>query len=323
MGPTFGSRRPPAAARIPALVLTLALALAAGFAAGAAAQETKDEGPRWVPATPVPADSVAADSAAGPAVLPKFEVKKPTRSEADEMTLREIIARCVEGEKTKLAGHRDLTATATLRTVLLYRKKKEVVDAAFLIYMDDDGLTRSVRLGERRTVYRAAGDGWEQDRGREGDEDGDAISVEASGDGGGLAQLPFFLEDQEDYDFSLLERHLEGDHVIFRIRFTPRSDFKPLPSGTVYVDTDAFRIIHEEFSFEGQNPFPLLLGKANRISRQWRRLSTGEWVTGNVFAEFELKGGWTGRIPEKATMALVMDDYRFDQGYDAARFGER
>jgi hypothetical protein len=308
----------------------LALAVAAVMAlwepatapAGAAPPDTSGtSSPRWIPAQPLPADTAAADTAGAPYVMPRFEVVRPTRSEADSMTLREIIDRCVEGEKTKLAGHHDMTSTASVRTLLLWKKKKLVADSAFLLYQDDDGFTKTVRLGESRRKYKLDGGNWVPEK---DDEKKDSeVSVEFSNEGKGLSEVPFFLEDQQDYDFTLLERNLEGNHVIFKIAFEPRSSFKPLPSGTVYVDTNDFRIIHEVFTFDKQNPFPLLLKGVRRISREWRRLPTGEWVVSRVMAELDLHGSWTGFIPERVTVALVMDDYRFDQGYDPARFGKR
>lgn len=272
-----------------------------------------------VPA-PAPVRAQDADVPDSLRALPKYVVKKPTQSSADLMTLAEIIARCTEGEKTKLSGHRDLTVTGTMRFVATWSKKREVTDVAFLAYQDDQGFAKLVRLGERHRLYKRDGDDWVYEK--DGKESDIEVGVTAEG-GEGLAELPFFLKDQDEFDFTLLERVLEGDHVIFKIGFRPRTDFKPLPSGVVYVDTDAYRIIHEEFTFDVQNPLPLLLKDVRRVTREWRELPTGEWVVGSIRADAELRGGWFGAMPERIEMGLVMDDYRFDQGYDEARFGRR
>jgi len=305
-----------------ACLLSLLAAPRGPASAAAAPPDTSGtSSPLWVPAQPVSGDTAAADTGAAPYVLPRFQVVRPTRSEADSMTLAEIIDRCVQGEKTKLAGHHDMTATASVRSLALWKKKKQVVDAAYLLYEDDDGLVKSVRLAEQRRKYKLDGDDWVPEK--DDKKDDSDVAVEFSKDGKGLSEVPFFLEDQSDYTFRLLQRNLEGDHVIFKIAFEPRSPFKPLPSGTVYVDTNEFRIIHEEFTFEKENPFPLLVKGIRRVSREWKRLATGEWVVSRVMAEIDLHGSWTGLIPERVTVALVMDDYRFDQGYDPARFGKR
>jgi hypothetical protein len=253
--------------------------------------------------------------------LPAYVVRKPTESSADLMTLSEIIARCVEGEKTKLAGHRDMTFTGTVRVVTTWKEKRLVIDSAFLAYSDDAGFGKMIRLGERRRLYKRDGEEWIYDK-DEKEEDAH-VGVEVSEGGEGLAELPFFLKDQSEYTFTLLERVLEGDHVIFKIAFRPRTDFKPLPSGTVYVDTNAYRIIHEEFTFDVQNPMPLLLKEVRRVTREWRELPTGEWVVASIRADAELRGGWFGAMPKRIELGLNIEEYRFDQGYDEARFGTR
>lgn len=264
------------------------------------------------PESPAP-DSVGAS--------PRYVLTEPVTATADLMSLSEIIARCVEGEKTKLAGHRDMTFTGTVRVVTTWKEKRLVIDSAFLAYNDDDGFAKLIRLGERRRMYKREGEEWVYDKDEKEEEI--HVGVEVSEGGEGLAELPFILKDQGEYTFSLLERALEGDHVIFKIAFHPRTDFKPLPSGTVYVDTDAYRIIHEEFAFDVQNPMPLLLKDVRRVTREWRELPTGEWVVASVRADVELRGGWFGKMPKRLELGLNIDDYRFDQGYDEARFGKR
>lgn len=263
-------------------------------------------------ADPVPADSTAEE------VLPRYRVRDPIRTESTEMTLREIIARAVRGEETKLEGHHDMTFNVTFRSVLLWEKKKEVRDSIYLVYQDDRGLDKRVLLTEQVSRYKRKDGAWvpEPDR-----EDGGEVQVEVEEEsrGGNLSRLPFFLEQQEDYTFTLRERTLEGDHVIFGIDFRPRSRFKPLPSGTVYVDTDAFRVIHEEFRFE-ENPVPLFLKGVDRVSRQWTHMSSGEWVTSKILGSFRLNGAF-GLMPDRVDVALIFNDYRFDQGYDPERFG--
>jgi hypothetical protein len=196
-----------------------------------------------------------------------------------------------------------------------------VWEGVYLVYEENRGLRKSVELATRETRFKREDENWVLD---EDQEDDDAVEMEVSAErGGDLSRLPFFLEDQEDYTFELLDRFLEEDHVIFKIGFEPRSSFKPLPSGTVYVDTDAFRIVHEEFRFEGQNPLPMIVGDIKRISRHWRQLATGEWVTWKIYAEVDLQGSWTKVIPKSIGFALLLEDYRFNQGYDEHRFGPR
>lgn len=272
---------------------------------------------RGAAGTPAPADTLSP----GEEQLPRFRVVDPTVSQADRMTLREIIDRSVEGEKGKLAGHRDMTYTLTLRSILSWKKKREIHDEIIRIYEDDKGTEKRIRLLEKVEKQKLEDDRWVQS---EEDENEGRVTVEAdrAERGENLSHVPFFLRNQEDYEFTLLERNLENDHVIFKIAFKPRSTFKPLPSGTVYVDTDAFRVIHEEFHFD-QNPVPLLLKDVERISRHWTRLPEGEWVVSRMSAVFTLQGSWMGVLPERVEVGITFSDYAFDRGYDPRVFGPK
>jgi len=274
------------------------------------------DGPRAASSQPPP-DTTASE----PDSIPLYELDEGVETRASELTLREIIQRCVEGEKTKLAGHHDMTFNAMVRTILTWEgKKREILDQVYLVYEDDKGVSKRVRLTEDKTIEDYKKGAWVPREDEDDDEEEVQINVEASDRGADMSRLPFFLKDQEEYDFELLERHLEGDHVIFKIAFHPRSKFKPLPSGTVYVDTHAYRIVHEEFTFE-ENPAPMFLKDVKSISRQWMELPGGQWVVSKVLGEVELRGGFTGLIPGRVQFALLLNDYRFDQGYDSHRFG--
>ncbi len=251
---------------------------------------------------------------------PVYGTTDTSRVTAKPVGLREIIRRCVEGERTRLAGHDDMTYTLTVRTALRWRSRKEVRDAVFRMYADADGFARTVQLGENLRKYKRKDDSWVPD---DDEESGSKGRVRVESDGySDFVEMPFFLEEQQEFDFELLERTIEVDHVIFKIAFKPKSSFKPLPSGIVYVDTDAYRIIHEEFEFE-QNPFPMFVKDIGRISRHWGELPGGQWVFTKMMMEVELRGGWTGFMPEHVAVALYRDDFEFDTGYDSRIFGER
>jgi len=273
---------------------------------------------------PWPAGSAAPQSpGALPDSLPTYEIREPVEVTTTEQTLREIIQRSVEGEKTKLAGHRDMTYDAVVRAILTWEgKRREIMDEVYLVYEDDRGLQKRVQLAKEKQVFDFREGTWTPRTEKDEEGTGVRVEAEASDRGADLSRLPFFLEDQEEYDFKLLERRLEEDHVLFKIAFRPRSRFKPLPSGTVYVDTQAYRIVHEEFTFE-QNPAPLFLKDVRGVSRHWQKLPGGEWVVSRILGEVELHGGWTGMIPDRVEFSIHLDDYRFDRGYDERRFGPR
>ncbi len=236
-----------------------------------------------------------------------------------KLTLEEIIERCVQGEKTKLAGHRDMRYTLNIRVMLYWEKKKETRDIVYRVYTDDTGFSRSVQAGEVVQRHELRDSVWVESKDQEEDSN---VQVEADGGFGDFVELPFFLEEQNEFHFTLLDRTVEQDHVIFKIGFVPKSEFKALPSGIVYVDTDAYRIVHEEFDFE-TNPFPLLLKDIKGFSRHWEELPGGEWVFTRILMEVELRNLAFGRLPRRAAAAISRQHFEFDKGYDARIFGER
>lgn len=235
-----------------------------------------------------------------------------------KLTLQEILQRCVQGERSKLAGHHDMTYTLNARLINFWDTKKEVRDTVIRAYTDDTGFSRSVVLGEAVHHYVRRDGDWVADKGPELEWKMEVESDFLSD----FVDLPFFLEEPEEFEFTLLQRTIEADHVIFEIAFRPKSDFKPLPAGRIWVDTDAYRIIHEEFSFP-QNPFPLILKDIKGFSRHWEELPGGEWVFTRILAEVELRNVFFGKAPRRIALSLEREDFRFDRGYDARVFGER
>ena len=253
------------------------------------------------------------------ALPPVYGTTDTSRVVGRQLTLREIIKRCVEGERTKLGGHENMTYTVTVRAVMRWKKRKELHDIVYRKYADNEGWFRTIELAESVQRLKLKDDEWVIDH----DESHEKTRVREESDSfSDFVEMPFFLEEQQEFDFELLGRIVEVDHVIFKIGFKPKSEFKALPSGIVYVDTDEYRIIHEEFEFDA-NPFPMFIKDIGRISRHWEQLPSGEWVFTKIMMEVDLRGGWTRVIPEHAAVAVYRDDFEFDTGYDARIFGER
>lgn len=239
-----------------------------------------------------------------------------------KLSLQEIIERSIEGERTKLAGRESMVYTGNGRAVLTFKRKKLVIDFVTRTYASADGFERIIDLGERIEVFRREDDEWVLDPDADESEDAEGFGVR---DGGvnDFGDLPVWLDATHEFDYELLDRFVQTSSVIFKIRFRPKSEFKPLPSGVLYVDTDRYRIIHEEFTFE-KNPFPLLVKDLKRLSRQWEELPTGEWVWTKVRGEVILRGDpFFDQIPQKAVFAFERADFEFDVPYDESVFGER
>ncbi len=268
-----------------------------------------------------PTGNIADSLASWPTIqLPDAVVADTLDVKRRRLTLREIIARCIEGERSRLSGHRNMTCTASIRTAAFWENKKEIYDSVYRLYSDDENFSRSIQLAERKTQYIRDGDEWAVKTDENEDKDG-TVQVETDGYSD-FTELPIFLEELSEFDFDLLERFVEVDHVVFKIAFEPKSEFKPLPRGIVYVDTNNYRIIYEEYDFE-QNPFPLILKDLKRMTRHWSELPGGQWVFTRLMAEIELRSDPFGFIPQRVAVAVVRDHFEFDTDYDERVFGER
>jgi hypothetical protein len=252
--------------------------------------------------------------------LPKFPITivDTIGVEAKHITIREIIQRAMRGEKTKLSGHNDMTLTSTLRTIVSWKDKKEIHEEVYRAYADAQGHSRSIFLNENTTYYKTEGVEWVIEEKKQKSDSKVQVRTSRRND---FSQLPFFLEEDSEFEFKLVDRTLEMDHVIFKIAFRPKSAFKPLPYGVIYISSNKYRVIHEQYHFD-KNPAPLFFKDIKRISRHWAELPGGEWVFIKIMGELNLRSDPFGWIPSTVSFALIRDDFRFDEGYDSRLFGD-
>lgn len=301
----FGSRWQLVAIALAAIVCSCGVAANAAAQSPAAGDSTAVRVRPAPPVLEIPGERIIADT---------LQVRR------EKLSLREIIARSIEGERTKLSGRRSMTCTSTVRVIATWKDKREIEDLVLRSYADVEGTERTAMLGAKTTHYVRENGEWVIDPDPDQESD-NTVQVESGGHND-FDELPIFFDEIQEYDFELIERFVQTDHVIFRIAFRPKSEFKPLPSGTLYVDTDRYRIIQEEYDF-GKNPFPLLLKDLKRVSRQWTELPTGEWVNTTIRGEVELRADPFGWIPRSVAFAYSRTDFAFDVDYDERLFGER
>ncbi len=239
--------------------------------------------------------------------------------EADHITVREIVQRAARGERGKLAGHNSITYTATVRSIVRWDKKKEISDEIYRAYDDAAGNARFVAINNKTEYFKLVDGEWQSDPDKKDEDKNDLVKVE-NGNESVFTDLPLFLEEDHEFDFKLLERSLEGEHVIFKIGFTPKSEFKPIPAGEVYIQTPSYRIIHESYWFD-RNPAPLFLKGFRRIARHWQRLESGEWVATKIMGELELRSDPFGWMPKSISFGLLQTDFAFDVPYNEELFG--
>jgi hypothetical protein len=234
-----------------------------------------------------------------------------------EFTVRELVARSMKGERTKLAGHANATYTIASHAAIVWPNKKEVETEIYRVYGDSTGYNRRVLLASRNEKFKKKDNAWVFDKTGKPDTDGFRISEE---DMSRFTRVPVYLEHDEEFNFTLLERTLEKDRVVFHCAFKPKSDFSEMPSGEIWVDGNGFRVVHELYDFT-QNPFPMLIKGVRRVSVQWHELPGGEWVPKQIAGEIDLRRNAMPFIPGSVSFKQIWQDFRFDQGYDEKLFG--
>ena len=263
-------------------------------------------------AAPAPADTVARWQPHS--MMPTL---KPIVIKGKEFTVRELVARAMKGERSKLAGHANATYTTASHVSVSWPEKKEVETDVYRVYGDSTGYTRRLFLAAKDEKYKKKGDEWVFDKNGKPDNEDFRISEE---DMSRFTRVPVYLQHDEEFDFTLLDRTLEKDRVVFHCAFKPKSDFSEMPRGEIWVDGNGFRVVHELYDFT-QNPFPMLIKGVRRISVQWQELPGGEWVPKQIAGEIDLRRGVMPFMPGSVSFKQVWEDFRFDQGYDERLFG--
>lgn len=135
--------------------------------------------------------------------------------------------------------------------------------------------------------------------------------------------IPFTLEGADQYNYTVLARDLFGAHLVYTIRFTPKSRFKGLPSGTVWIDYSDFVIRRIEAGMTEGAPLPLVVKAIPWF--KIRRVAKGDfWVVADVMAKIVLRGGWPG-LPDEVELYVRTRDHVISglaYGDDAPANGE-
>jgi hypothetical protein len=273
---------------------------------------------------PVVGSQVRAESAESDSI-PRYQPHSmmptlaPIVIKGKEFTVRELVVRAMKGERSKLAGHANATYTIAAHLAIVWPKKKEVQTEIYRIYGDSTGYNRRVLLAARNEKFKRDNGGWVFDKNGKPDTDNYRINEE---DMSRFTRIPVYLEHDEEFDFTLLDRTLEKDRVVFHCAFKPKSDFSEMPRGEIWVDGDGFRVVHELYDFT-QNPFPMLIKGVRRISVQWTELPGGEWVPKQIAGEIDLRRNAMPFVPASVSFKQIWQDFRFDRGYDEKLFGAK
>ncbi len=241
---------------------------------------------------------------------------EPIIVEGKEFTVRDVVRRAMAGERTKLGNHRDATYRITTHVAIVWPDKKNVETEVYQVYGDSTGYMRRVLIAAQTEKFKKENGEWVFDENKESDKDYRIRDYDTSR----FTSIPIYLQNDEEFDFKLLDRVLEADRVIFHVGFRPKSEFSEMPLGEIWIDSRGFRVIHELYDFN-TNPMPMMIKGLRRVSLQWTRLEGGEWVPKRLAAEMEIRRViWLA--PESVSFSQVWEDFQFDPGYDARLLGK-
>ena len=127
-----------------------------------------------------------------------------------------------------------------------------------------------------------------------------------------VVNFAFRPEARRDFRYHIEGRDIVGNHVIYRIRFEPKSLLDPTqPAGLVWVDTNDFVILRQELEFT-RSPMPLILKNIDRMIVERERV--GEfWMLHKVL----LRAHFTIPLPQlgkRMDMSLLFDRYALNSG---------
>ena len=231
---------------------------------------------------------------------------------APRVTLDEILDRVARGEARRDSLLRDQSFTATmrvLRNTAGQGKPELFAESVSKVYKKKPNGLRTIELRK-----------FEKYPDKHGDDD-TVDSDFSPGMGEEIVNFAFRPENRRNFRFSIEDRKLLGDHLLYTLRFEPRSALAVYePSGRVWVDTKDFVILRQELEFR-QSPVPLFLKSIRHMVVERER--AGEfWVLSRMLVRMEL----TMPVPKLGRsfdFALAFNDYTVNSGLPDSLFAAR
>lgn len=202
-----------------------------------------------------------------------------TLVESSRVTLDEIFRRVAVGEARRDSLMQDQSYKMLMRVAAGPKKgnddkdRKVLEEGAVQVYKKRPNLQKQIPL---RTTEKK-----------------DGLDIDISDDGDmseAFLQAAFHPTMRGGYEFRIRERVITGGHVVYRIGFEPKSRHDPLPSGEVWVDTNDYVIIREEFWYRDRSPLPLWLESLDSCVLERTRIDGQYWVLSRVLARARFSG---------------------------------
>lgn len=318
----------------PSVLVPLAGLLVLLLSLDADAQSRRDDLRRGEPGIPDSVDIYRSytQTYASEDTLPIYVYDGTIEVSAKRMSLEEIIALCIEAEENKYADIEDTQFTTTERAVLTYGDvddpdaKREVEEEISRTYIKRGGKAVTVLLHTDKYELERGDDGAvvkkRKDEENPGSDESDQeveVRVESASDA--LFDVPFFFRELEEFHFEIRERRQAEARVLYRIAFTPRSDYAPLPTGEFWIDTHDFQLFHIDLTFLDNVPAPIILKGIDYLSIEKKRLDE-RWVYDRIMGRAQLRKIPFVPIPQTIEFLVQFDDYRTNQGLDLGEVEE-
>lgn len=229
---------------------------------------------------------------------------------APRVSLEEILDRVARGEARRDSLMTDQSFTATLRVVRKVSgpEPELLMETVSKVYKKKPDKVRTIELRH-----------YELKPGKDDDERSvDAgFSANMSEEAVNFAFRP---ESRRQFKYHIESRELLGDHLIYRIRFEPRSALAVFePSGLVWVDTRDFVIVRQELQFR-QSPVPLFLKGIDRMVIE--RTPVGpHWVMSRMLLRVEATVPFP-KFGRAFDFALQFTDYSINSGVPDSLFAD-
>ncbi|MGH7726587.1 MAG: hypothetical protein ACREOU_14260 [Candidatus Eiseniibacteriota bacterium] len=249
------------------------------------------------------------------ALLPEFIVTAP------RVTLDEILDRVAKGEARRDSMMKDQTYTMLGLVTYIEQKGgkpqgKHKLDFASRVYKKQPDKVREVTLRKRTDFEK---------------KDDDDVEVTASPTmREQLVSFAFEPRLRARYKFSIDRRHLIGGHVVYEIGFAPRSKLDALPTGRVWVDTNEFVIVREEFWYRDRSPAPLFVKSIDSCVLERTQVDGQWWVLSRLLARVQLTSfaRFMGRVaredvPATVDLTVMQTDWKINQGIDDSIFASQ
>lgn len=228
---------------------------------------------------------------------------------APRVTLEEILDRVAAGEARRDSLMHDQSFTATLRVMRDTEGKKGPIlflESVNKVYKKKPDMLRTVELRHYEE---------KPDKGGDGDDFDDDFSPNM---GEEIVNFAFRPANRKNFRFTIEDRKLLGDHLVYTLAFEPRSALAVFePSGRVWVDTKDFVIVRQEIDFR-QSPVPLFLKDIKHLVVE-RERAGDFWVLSRLMVRMEL----TVPIPKFGRafdFAMALSDYTVNTGLPDSLF---